>query len=84
MVCNQLLLGNMTLWSVDFSLDLEIGDYCSLNSVLNFYLFSLFNSCSFIFVISMNLWVLMAELLGSTIAGKHDLVECGFQLGSRD
>ena len=48
LVWNLLFLGNMTLWSVDFNLDLEIDDYCS----------------SFLFVISLNLWVLMVEMLG--------------------
>ena len=64
LACNRLLLGSTTLWSVDFSLDLEIEAICSLNLVLHFYLFYFFNLCSFVFVISMNVWVLMAEMLG--------------------
>ena len=66
LACNRLFLGSMTLWSVDFSLDLQIEVICSLNLVLYFYLFFFFfiNFCSFVFVISMNVWVLMAEMLG--------------------
>ena len=64
LACNQLLLGSMTLSSVDFILDLEIEVICSLNPVLCFYLFSFFNFCSFVFSINMNLWVLMVEMLG--------------------
>ena len=64
LACNRLLLGNMTLWSVDFSFDLEIEVILCLNPILCFYLFSFFNFCSFVFVISMNVLVLMAEMLG--------------------
>ena len=63
LTCNQLLLGSTTLWSVNFSLDLEIEVICSLNPVLYFYLFSFFNFCSFVFVINMDLWVLIVEML---------------------
>ena len=52
----------MTLWSVDFSLELGIEDICSLTFVLYFYLYS-FNFCSFVFVVNMDLWVLMVEML---------------------
>ena len=52
------------MWSVDLSLDLGIELIYSLNSVLYFYLFSFFNFCRFMFVDNMNLWVLMAEMLG--------------------
>ena len=62
--CNQLLLGSTILWSVDFSLVTWIEVICNLNLVLYFYLFSFFNFCNFVFVINMNLWVLMAEMLG--------------------
>ena len=48
LACNRLLLGSMTLWSLDFSLDLEIEVICSLNPVC----------------ISINVWALMAEMLG--------------------
>ena len=64
LVCNRLLLGSTTLWSVDFSFNLGIEVLYSLNSVLYFYLFSFFNFYSFMFVDNMNLWVLMAEMLG--------------------
>ena len=64
LVCNRLMLGSITLWSVDFSLDLGTKAICSLNSVLYFYLFSFFNLCIFMFVDNMNLWVLIAEMLG--------------------
>ena len=64
LACNRLLLGNMTLWSVDFNLDLEIEVICSLNPILYLYLFSFFNLCSFVFVININLWVLLTEMLG--------------------
>ena len=61
---NLLLLGSTTLWSVDFSLDLEIEVICNLNPILYFYLFSFFNFCNFVFFINMNVWALMAEMLG--------------------
>ena len=64
LVCNQLLLGSMTLWSVDFSLDLGIEVICSLNSVLYFYPFSFFKFFIFMFIINMNLWVLIAKMIG--------------------
>ena len=64
LACNQLFLGSTIFWSVDFSLDLDIEVICSLNPVLYFYLFSSFSFCSFVFVINMNLWVLMAKMLG--------------------
>ena len=64
LVCNRLLLGSMTMWSVDFSLEFGFEVICSLNPVLYFYLFSFFNFCSFMFVDNINLWVLMAEMLG--------------------
>ena len=52
-----------TIWSMDFSLELEIEDICSLTFVLYFYLYS-FNLCSFMFVVNINLWVLMVEMIG--------------------
>ena len=64
LACNQLLLGSMTLWSVDFNLDLGFKDICSLIFVLYYHLYLFFNLCSFMFVINMNLWVLMAEMIG--------------------
>ena len=64
LACNRLLLGSMTLWSVDFSLDIEIEVIFSLNPVLYFYIFSFLNLCSFMFVDNMNLCVLMVEMLG--------------------
>ena len=64
LACNRLLLGNTTLWSVDFSLELEIEVIFNLKSILYFYLFSFFNFLNFVFVISMNVWVLMAKMLG--------------------
>ena len=54
----------MTLWSVDFNLDLEIEDYYSFIVVLYFNLYSSFNFCSFMFVLNMILLVLMVEMVG--------------------
>ena len=63
LVCNLLLLGSTTLWSVDFNLELGFEVICKLNFVLYFYLFSFFNFYSFMFVNNMNLWVLIVEML---------------------
>ena len=64
LVCNQLLLGSTTLWSVNFSLDLGIEIISCLNSIFYFYLFSFFKFCYFVFIINMNLWVLITEMIG--------------------
>ena len=50
------------VWS--FILELGYEHICSLNTMLYFYLFSFFNFYNFVFVNSMILWVLMAEILG--------------------
>ena len=49
---------------MNFILELGIKDMYSLNSILYVYLFSFFNFYSFMFVDNMNLWVLMAEIIG--------------------
>ena len=36
LVCNRLLLGSTTLWSVDFNLEFGFEVICSLNPVLYF------------------------------------------------
>ena len=64
LVCNQLFLGSTTLWSVGFSLNMGIEVICSLNSVLYFYIFSFFKFYSLVFIINMNLWVLIAKMIG--------------------
>ena len=55
----------MTLWSVNFSMELKIEDICNLTYVLFFYLYS-FYLCRFMFFINMKIWVLMAEIIGYT------------------
>ena len=64
MVCNQILLEEQPCGVWSFSLELGFEHICSLNTILYFYLFSFFNLCNFMFVNSMILWLLMAEMLG--------------------
>ena len=64
LICNRLLMGSTTLWSVDFNLDMGIEVICSLNLVLYFYFFLFFKFYSFVFIINMNLWVFIAEMTG--------------------
>ena len=54
----------MTLWSVDFNLDMEIEDYYNLIFALYFNLYSSFNLCSFMFVINVDLRILMVGMVG--------------------
>ena len=64
LACNQILLEEQPCGVWSFSLELGFEHIFSLNTALYFYLFSFLNFCNFVFVDSMILWVLMAEMLG--------------------